>query len=287
MMRIFLFMLTNIAVLALASIIFHLLGFDQQLAARGLQLGPLLVFGALIGFIGSFVSLAMSKWMAKMSMGVRLIEQPTNDRDVWLVETVRHHAQAAGIGMPEVGIFDSPEPNAFATGASRNNALVAVSSGLLDRMTRDEASAVVGHEVTHVSNGDMVTMALLQGVLNTFVFALSRVIGALIDRDNRRGGAYFAVVLVSQIALGFLATMIAMWFSRRREFRADAGGAKLAGRERMIGALQSLARSHSEALPKQFAAFGIAGGEGMGWRKLFLSHPPLEERIAALRAAQA
>jgi heat shock protein HtpX len=283
MMRIFLFALTNIAVLALASIIFHLFGFDQRLAMQGVQFGPLLVMGALFGFIGSFISLAMSKWMAKMSMGVRVIEQPTSDRDVWLVETVRHHAQQAGIGMPEVGIFDSPEPNAFATGASRNNALVAVSSGLLDRMTRDEASAVVGHEVTHVSNGDMVTMALLQGVLNTFVFALSRVIGALIDRDNRRGGAYFVVVLVSQIALGFLATMIAMWFSRRREFRADAGGAQLAGRERMIGALQSLARSHSEALPKQLAAFGIAGGEGMGWRRLFLSHPPLEERIAALR----
>src|SRR5215469_7395062 len=164
MMRIFLFALTNIAVLALASIIFHLFGFDARLAMQGVQFGPLLVMGALIGFIGSFISLAMSKWMAKMSMGVRVIEQPTNDRDVWLVETVRHHAQQAGIGMPEVGIFDSPEPNAFATGASRNKALVAVSSGLLDRMTRDEASAVVGHEVTHVSNGDMVTMALLQGV---------------------------------------------------------------------------------------------------------------------------
>jgi heat shock protein HtpX len=283
-MRIFLFALTNIAVLALASIIFHLFGFDARLAMQGIQFGPLLVMGALIGFIGSFVSLAMSKWMAKMSMGVRVIEQPTNDRDAWLVETVRHHAQQAGIGMPEVGIFDSPEPNAFATGASRNKALVAVSSGLLDRMTRDEASAVVGHEVTHVSNGDMVTMALLQGVLNTFVFALSRVIAAIIDRDNRRGGGYFVVVIVSQIALGFFATMIAMWFSRRREFRADAGGAQLAGRERMIGALQSLSRAHSEALPKQLAAFGIAGGEGMGLRKLLMSHPPIEERIAALRA---
>jgi heat shock protein HtpX len=283
-MRIFLFALTNIAVLALASIIFHLFGFDARLAMQGVQFGPLLVMGALIGFIGSFISLAMSKWMAKMSMGVRVIEQPTNDRDAWLVETVRHHAQQAGIGMPEVGIFDSPEPNAFATGASRNKALVAVSSGLLDRMTRDEASAVVGHEVTHVSNGDMVTMALLQGVLNTFVFALSRVIGALIDRDNRRGGGYFVVVLISQFVLGFFATMIAMWFSRRREFRADAGGAQLAGRERMIGALQSLSRAHTEALPKQFAAFGIAGGEGMGLRRLLMSHPPIEERIAALRA---
>ena len=284
MMRIFLFALTNIAVLALASIIFHLFHLDQRLAQQGVQFVPLLVMGALFGFIGSFISLAMSKWMAKMSMGVRVIDQPTSDRDVWLVETVRHHAQQAGIGMPEVGIFDSPEPNAFATGASRNSALVAVSSGLLDRMTRDEASAVVGHEVTHVSNGDMVTMALLQGVLNTFVFALSRVIAALIDRDNRRGGGYFVVVIVSQIALGFFATLIAMWFSRRREFRADAGGAQLAGRERMIGALQALERNHSEALPKQMAAFGIAGGEGMGLRRLLLSHPPIEERIAALRA---
>ena len=284
MMRIFLFALTNIAALALASIIFHLFGFDAALAMRGVQFGPLLVMGAVFGFIGSFISLAISKWMAKMSMGVRVIEQPTNDRDAWLVETVRHHAQQAGIGMPEVGIFDSPEPNAFATGASRNKALVAVSSGLLDRMTRDEASAVVGHEVTHVSNGDMVTMALLQGVLNTFVFALSRVIGALVDRGDRRGGGYFVVVLISQFVLGFFATMIAMWFSRRREFRADAGGAQLAGRDRMIGALQSLARSHTEALPKQLAAFGIAGGEGMGLRRLLLSHPPLEERIAALQA---
>jgi heat shock protein HtpX len=287
MKRIFLFVVTNLAVLLLATVVFNLLGLDRTLAMRGIQLGPLLVMGAIFGFGGAFVSLLLSKWMAKMTMGVRVIEQPANAREVWLVETVRRHAEHANVGMPEVGIYESPDLNAFATGASRDHALVAVSSGLLNGMTRDQAEAVLGHEITHVSNGDMVTMTLLQGVLNTFVFALSRVVGALVDRDDRRGMAYFVVVIVTQIALGFLASLIVMAYSRQREFRADAGGARLAGRERMIAALEALKRSHPDALPKQLEAFGIAGGGSVssGIRTLFMSHPPLEERIAALRAA--
>jgi heat shock protein HtpX len=287
MKRIFLFVVTNLAVLLLATVVFNLLGLDRTLAMRGIQLGPLLVMGAIFGFGGAFVSLLLSKWMAKMTMGVRVIEQPANAREAWLVETVRRHAEHANVGMPEVGIYESPDLNAFATGASRDHALVAVSSGLLNGMTRDQAEAVLGHEITHVSNGDMVTMTLLQGVLNTFVFALSRVVGALVDRDDRRGMAYFVVVIVTQIALGFLASLIVMAYSRQREFRADAGGARLAGRERMIAALEALKRSHPDALPKQLEAFGIAGGGSVssGIRTLFMSHPPLEERIAALRAA--
>ena len=287
MKRILLFVLTNIAVLALASVIIHLLGLDLVLAQRGLHFGSLLVVGAIFGFGGAFVSLLMSKWMAKHAMGVRVIEQPLTSQDAWLVETVRRQAAVAGVGMPEVGIFDSPELNAFATGASRNNALVAVSSGLLARMSPDEAEAVIGHELTHVANGDMVTMTLLQGVLNTFVFALARVIGSLVDRDDRRGGSYFIVVMVAQIALGFLASLIVMWFSRQREFRADAGGARLAGRDKMIHALQALQRNHPEDLPSaQLAAFGISGGEGRAsFARLLMSHPPLEERIAALEKA--
>jgi heat shock protein HtpX len=287
MKRIFLFVVTNMAVLLLATVVFNLLGLDRTLAMRGIQLGPLLVMGAIFGFGGAFVSLLLSKWLAKTTMGVRVIEQPANAREAWLVETIRQHAEHANVGMPEVGIYESPDLNAFATGASRNHALVAVSSGLLDGMTRDQAAAVLGHEITHVSNGDMVTMTLLQGVMNTFVFALSRVVGALVDRDDRRGMAYFVVVIVTQIALGFLASLIVMWYSRQREFRADAGGARLAGRERMIAALEALKRSHPDALPKQLEAFGIAGGGSVssGIRTLFMSHPPLEERIAALRAA--
>ncbi len=287
MKRIILFVATNLAVLALASVIVHLLGLDAVLASRGGNFGSLLVVGAVFGFGGAFVSLLMSKWMAKNSMGVRVITQPSNGQEAWLLETVRRQAASAGVGMPEVGIFESPELNAFATGASRNNALVAVSSGLLARMSADEAEAVIGHELTHVANGDMVTLTLIQGVLNTFVFALARVIGALADRDDRRGGTYFIVVMVAQIGLGFLASLIVMWFSRQREFRADAGGAKLAGREKMIQALQALQRSHPEELAStQLAAFGIAGGEqGPSLRRLMMSHPPLEERIAALRQA--
>jgi heat shock protein HtpX len=287
MKRILLFVLTNLAVLTLASAVAHILGLDAVLAQKGINFGGLLVMGALFGFAGSFVSLWLSKWMAKNAMGVRVIEQPATGQETWLVETVRRQAGVAGVGMPEVGIFDSPELNAFATGASRNNALVAVSSGLLARMSADEVEAVIGHELSHVANGDMVTMTLLQGVLNTFVFALARVVGALVDRDDRRGGSYLIVVMVTQVALGALASLILMWFSRQREFRADAGGAHLAGRDKMIAALRALQANHPAELPNaQLAAFGIAGGEGgLSLRRLMMSHPPLEERIAALQNA--
>jgi len=293
MMRIFLFLATNAAILVLISIVFQLFGFEGILAQNGvdLNLQALLVMSAVIGFGGSFISLAMSKFLAKRSMGVRVIERPGNSSEQWLVATVQRQAQQAGIGMPEVGIFDAPEPNAFATGMSRNNALVAVSTGLLRNMSSDEVEAVLGHEVTHVSNGDMVTMGLIQGVINTFVIFLSRVIGHVVDRvvfktERGYGPAYFIVSIVAQIFLSILASMIVMWFSRRREFRADAGGASLAGRGKMIGALQALQRQHEpHDLPGEFAAFGISGGIGSGVKKLFMSHPPLEERIAALQSS--
>ena len=285
--RMFLFLATNMAVLALVSIVMSILGVDSQ------QFGGLLVMAALFGFGGSFVSLLMSKWIAKRTTGAQLIETPRNEAEQWLVSTVRRQAEAAGIGMPEVAVYDAPEINAFATGANRNNALVAVSTGLLRSMDRDEAEAVLAHEVSHVANGDMVTMALLQGVLNTFVIVLSRVVGRLIDgwlsggRDNGGGGiGYFVSVFVLDMVFGLFASMIAMWFSRHREFRADAGGAALAGKPKMIAALERLALNHGEnTLPKQIAAFGISGGIGHGLRKLLMSHPPLEQRIAALRAA--
>jgi len=221
---------------------------------------------------------------------VRVIEQPRNGNEGWLVETVRRQAQAAGIGMPEVGIFDSPDMNAFATGARRNNALVAVSTGLLNGMTQQEAEAVLAHEVSHVANGDMVTLALIQGVVNTFVVFLSRVIGYTVDRvvfktERGHGPAFIITVIIAQLVLGILASMIVMWFSRRREFRADAGGAHLAGRQAMIGALERLQQRHSGPLPDQMAAFGINGKLGQGLKRLFMTHPPLEERIAALRNA--
>jgi heat shock protein HtpX len=293
MMRIFLFLATNAAVLLLISIVFQVLGIEGILQANhvDLNLQALLVMSAVIGFGGSFISLALSKFMAKHSMGVQVIEQPRSSSEQWLVETVRRLAKQAGIGMPEVGVFNSPEPNAFATGMSRNNALVAVSTGLLQNMNADEVEAVLGHEVTHVSNGDMVTMGLLQGVVNTFVIFLSRVIGYVVDRavfktERGYGPAYFITSIVAQVFLSILATMIVMWFSRRREFRADAGGAKLAGRGKMIGALQALQRAHEpQDLPGEFAAFGISGGLKAGLTRLFMSHPPLEERIAALQAA--
>jgi heat shock protein HtpX len=293
MMRIFLFLATNAAVLVLISVVFQVLGIEGILAQNGvdLNLQALLVMSAVIGFGGSFISLAMSKFMAKHSMGVQLIERPTNHTEQWLVETVRRQAQQAGIGMPEVGIFNSPDPNAFATGMSRNNALVAVSSGLLQNMNSDEVEAVLGHEVTHVANGDMVTMGLIQGVVNTFVIFLSRVVGHVVDRvvfktERGYGPAYYITSIVAQIFLSILASMIVMWFSRRREFRADAGGASLAGRGKMIGALQALQRAHEpHDLPGEFAAFGISGGLGSGMKRLFMSHPPLQERIAALQAA--
>jgi heat shock protein HtpX len=273
------------------SVVFQMLGLEGVLAKNGvdLNLQALLVMSAVIGFTGSFISLAMSKFLAKRSMGVKVIAQPRDHTEQWLVDVVRRQAQQAGIGMPEVGIFNSPEPNAFATGMNRNHALVAVSTGLLQRMHGDEIEAVLGHEMTHVSNGDMVTMGLIQGVVNTFVIFLSRVVGHVVDRvvfktERGYGPAYFITSIVAQIFLSILASMIVMWFSRRREFRADAGGARLAGRQKMIDALQALQRAHEpQDLPGEFAAFGIAGGIGSGFRKLFMSHPPLEVRIAALR----
>ena len=293
-MRVLLLILTNFAVLLLASVVLGLLGVGPWLTAQGIQYGPLLVIGAVIGFGGAFFSLAISKWQAKRFMGVAVIEAPRNDTESWLVATVRRHADAAGIGMPEVGVFDSPEPNAFATGANRNHALVAVSTGLLARMTRTQAEAVLGHEVTHVVNGDMVTLTLIQGVVNTFVFVLSRVIGELADRllfrrdaEQRGPGiGVFVMTMISQVVLSFLATMVVMWFSRRREFRADAGGARLAGRGAMIGALEALKQVQSEGLPQRMQAFGIKGPDQLsGLKRLFLSHPPLDERIAALQQA--
>ena len=294
MMRILLFLATNAAVLVLISVVFQVLGIEGILAENGvdLNLQALLVMSAVIGFGGSFISLAISKFMAKRSMGVQIIEQPGNSTEQWLVETVRRQAQQAGIGMPEVGVFQSPDPNAFATGMRRNHALVAVSSGLLQRMNAGEVEAVLGHEISHVANGDMITMGLLQGVVNTFVIFLSRIIGHVVDRvvfktERGYGPAYFITSIVAQIFLSILASMIVMWFSRHREFRADSGGASLAGRGKMIGALQALQRAHEpKDLPGEFAAFGISGGLGAGVKKLFMSHPPLEERIAALRATQ-
>jgi heat shock protein HtpX len=290
MKRILLFLLTNLAVLLVLSVVAHLIGLDTWLAVHGGSLSGLLVFAAFIGFGGSFISLAISKWMAKRSMGVRVIAPTDGPTEQWLVSVVQQHAQRVGVGMPEVGIFDSPEPNAFATGMSRNSALVAVSTGLLQRMNREEITAVLGHEMTHVANGDMVTLTLIQGVVNTFVIFLSRVIGNIVDRalfrsDDGRGIAYFVTVMVTQMLLSVLATMIVMWFSRWREFRADRGGAQLAGTPNMIDALDALKRVHEPLATQQLAAFGIAGGDlGSGLKRLFMSHPPLDERIAALRA---
>jgi heat shock protein HtpX len=292
MKRILLFVATNLAIVVVLSVVAHLLGIDQYLDARGGSLGGLLIFAALFGFGGSLISLAISKWMAKKAMGVEVITQPRNATETWLLNAVGAHARNAGIGMPEVGIFESQDPNAFATGASRNNALVAVSTGLLQRMNEHEVDAVLGHEISHVANGDMVTLALIQGVVNTFVIFLSRIIGNIVDRsffrsEDGRGPAYFISVIVSEIVLGILASLIVLWFSRWREFRADRGGAKLAGRGNMIAALEKLKASH-EALPQQFATFGIADGKvASGFARLRMSHPPLEERIAALRALPA
>jgi heat shock protein HtpX len=292
MKRILLFVATNLAIVIVLSVVAHLLGIDQYLDTRGGSLNGLLIFAALFGFGGSLISLAISKWMAKKAMGVEVITQPRNATESWLINAVGAHARNAGIGMPEVGIFESPDPNAFATGASRNNALVAVSTGLLQRMNEREVDAVLGHEISHVANGDMVTLALIQGVVNTFVIFLSRIIGNIVDRnffrsEDGRGPAYFISVIVSEIVLGILASLIVLWFSRWREFRADRGGAKLAGRANMIAALEALKSSH-EPLPQQFAAFGIADGTAArGFAKLRMSHPPLEERIAALRALPA
>lgn len=293
--RIFLFLLTNIAVLVLLSVTMRLLGVDRllQQSGGGLNLQALLAFAAVIGFGGSLISLAISKWSAKFMTGAKVIEQPRTELEQWLVTTVGRQARQAGIGMPEVAIYDSPDVNAFATGMNRNNALVAVSTGLLHNMSRDEAEAVLGHEISHVANGDMVTLALIQGVVNTFVIFLARVIGYFVDRavfktERGHGPAFWITTIVAELVLAVLASIIVMWFSRRREFRADAGGAALAGRQKMIGALQRLQQAYEPSqLPDQIKAFGISGGQGLGIKRLFMSHPPLSERIEALKNAQA
>ena len=286
MLRILLFLGTNVAIIALISVTFRLLGLDGILAQNGvdLDMNALLVYSAVIGFSGSLISLFMSKFMAKKSMGVQLIEQPRSQDEHWLVNTVQRQAQAAGIGMPEVGLFNG-SPNAFATGWNKNAALVAVSTGLLQSMNRDEVEAVLAHEVSHVANGDMVTLTLIQGVINTFVVFFSRVIGHVVDRvvfkvERGHGPAFWIVSLAAQFILGILASMIVMWFSRWREYRADAGGAELAGRHKMISALRKLKQAHDpQPLPDEMAAFGISGA---GLKELFASHPPLDDRIAAL-----
>lgn len=286
MKRIALFLLTNIAVLVVLSVVASLLGVDRYLTQEGLNLEALLIFSAIFGMGGSFISLAMSKWMAKRATGAQVITQPKNSAEMWLLQTVQRQARAAGIGMPEVAIYDAPEPNAFATGMNKNNALVAVSTGLLRSMSQDEVEAVLGHEVAHIANGDMVTLALIQGVLNTFVLFLSRVIGYVIDRavfknDRGVGPGYHITVIVLQILFGILASMVVAWFSRQREFRADAGGAHLAGKRKMIAALERLKSAHGQStLPENMTAFGISGGK---FAQLFASHPPLEVRIAALQ----
>ncbi|BAU47135.1 heat shock protein HtpX [Sulfurifustis variabilis] len=292
MKRVFLFLATNIAILVVLSITLRLLGVERILdeSGTGLNFNALLIFAAVIGFGGAFISLALSKWTAKRMTGAVVIEQPRNPTEAWLVDTVRHQARAAGIQMPEVAVYDSPDINAFATGMNKNKALVAVSTGLLRSMDRHEAEAVLGHEVSHVANGDMVTLALIQGVVNTFVIFIARVIGHLVDRvvfknEEGHGPAFWVTTIVAELLLAILASMIVMWFSRYREFRADAGGAKLAGREKMIAALERLKASHESHLPDQMAAFGINGRVTRSFARLFMSHPPLDERIAALKMA--
>ena len=289
--RVFLFLITNLAIVLVLGIVLQLLGVERILDQQGvgLDLANLVVFAAVFGFGGSLISLAISKWTAKRLTGARVIEQPGNETESWLVQTVERQARAAGIGKPEVAIYDSPDVNAFATGMRRNSALVAVSTGLLRSLDRAEAEAVLGHEVSHVANGDMVTLALIQGVVNTFVIVASRVVGHLVDRvvfktERGHGPAFYITSILAQLVFGILASMIVFWFSRRREFRADAGGASLAGRDQMISALEKLRRSVAQPhLPDQLTAFGISGPVGRGMKRLFLTHPPLEERIEALR----
>ena len=291
MKRIFLFLVTNLAVMVVIGVIFNLLGLHSSLAANGvnLDLKRLLIMSAIIGSAGSIISLFMSKWSAKRGMGVIVIEQPQNQTEQWLVNVVAYQAQRAGIGMPEVGIFESPEPNAFATGASRDSALVAVSTGLLHHMSADEVEAVIGHEISHVANGDMITMALMQGVVNTFVYFFATIIGHFVDKvllkneESGYGWAYYVTQMVAQIALGILASMLTMWFSRYREFRADAGSSHLlGGPQPMMNALARLRTMQESHLPESVAAFGIA--QSGGFFSLFATHPPLEERIAALQS---
>lgn len=289
MKRVVLFLATNLAIIVVLSITLRLLGVERILDEQGvgLDLKQLLAFAAVFGMGGAFLSLALSKWTAKRFTGARVIEQPQNPEERWLFDTVSRQAQIAGIGVPEVAVYGAPEVNAFATGMRRDKALVAVSTGLLSAMSRDETEAVLAHEVSHVANGDMVTLALIQGVVNTFVIFLSRVMGHFVDRvvfknERGHGPAFWVTAIVAELVLGILASLIVMRFSRQREFRADAGGARLAGREKMIAALRRLAAAHPAPLPDQLAAFGIAGGVARGLRRLFMTHPPLEERIAAL-----
>ncbi|MBM4272003.1 MAG: protease HtpX [Deltaproteobacteria bacterium] len=289
--RVMLFVITNIAVILVLSIVLSLLGVDRILDEQGmgLNLANLIIFAAVFGFGGSLVSLAISKWTAKRMTGARVITTPSSEVEAWLVQTVRRQAERAGIGMPEVAIYDAPDVNAFATGMRRNNALVAVSTGLLRAMNRDEAEAVLAHEVSHVSNGDMITLALIQGVVNTFVIVFSRVVGHLVDRlvfktERDHGPAFFITSILAQVVFGILASIIVFWFSRQREFRADSGGAHLAGREKMVSALEKLLRTVNQPhLPDQMAAFGISGNSKGGLQRLFMTHPPLEERIEALK----
>jgi len=287
MKRIIYFLVTNVAIMLVLSITMRILGVEPYLNANGLDLSNLLAFAAIMGFGGAFISLAMSKWSAKRMSGAVVIEEARTPTEIWLMKTVREQADAVGIKMPEVAVFNSPEVNAFATGMTKNSSLVAVSTGLLNAMTKDEAEAVLAHEVSHIANGDMVTLTLIQGVVNTFVMFLSRVIGYTVDKvvfktERGTGPAFFVTMIIAELVLGVLASMIVMWFSRQREFRADAGAAKLSGRGKMIAALERLQAQHEPSvLPKQMAAFGISGGGGFA--KLFSSHPSLDDRIAALR----
>ena len=290
MKRVLLFVVTNLAIILVLGVVLHLLGVGRILDEQGagLDLYNLLVFAAVFGFGGAFISLAISKWTAKRLTGARVIDQPANQAEAWLVTIVKRQAEQTGIGMPEVAIYDSPDVNAFATGMRRNSALVAVSTGLLRAMDEAEAEAVLAHEVSHVANGDMVTLALIQGVVNTFVIVLSRVVGHLVDRvvfktERGHGPAFFITSILAQMVFGVLASIIVFWFSRQREFRADAGAAGLAGRDKMIAALQRLQKSVSQPLPDQMASFGISGSRGSGLRRLFMTHPSLEERITALQ----
>ena len=289
MQRIFLFLLTNIAIMVILSVTLRILGVESLLAQNGsdLNLNALVIFSGIFGFGGAFISLAISKWMAKRMTGAKVIDNPSNNVEKWLLETVKKQSKIVGIKMPEVAIFPSPQMNAFATGASKNKALVAVSQGLLDSMTQGEIEAVIGHEMSHVANGDMVTLTLIQGVVNTFVIFFSRVIGHVVDRvilKNQRGHGigYFVTTIFAQIVLSILASVIVMYFSRKREYVADTGGADLAGHQNMINALKRLGQKEPEALPEQLAAFGIGEKPKTGWRELWSSHPPLEDRINAL-----
>ncbi len=291
MKRVFYFLVTNLAIVLVLSITMRLLGVEPFLNANGLNLNSLLIFASIMGFGGAFISLAISKWSAKQMSGAVTIDNPKTPDEIWLIDIVKKQSQKVGIQMPEVAIFDSSVVNAFATGMSRDSSLVAVSSGLLNMMTKDEAEAVIGHEMSHIANGDMVTLTLIQGVVNTFVLFFSRVIGYTVDKvvfktKEGTGPAFFITMIISELLLGVLASIVVMWFSRQREYRADFGGGQLAGKQKMIAALQRLKVQYesSSALPKSIAAFGISGEQGMGLRELFSTHPSLDDRIARLQS---